>query len=138
MSEFWNNSEEVSTAVLGMLDKTFENAEIKEKAQALNVLLAFNYSDPDVIIWIDTRDGCLNYGASEPPEKPDVQMSLSADNAHRVWSSKLNVMVSIARKKIIIEGSATRILKLAPLIRTFEIIYIEKLKEMGKESIILT
>lgn len=137
MSEFWNNAEEISTAVLGMMEKSFEDPEIREKGEALNVLLAFNYSDPDVIIWIDARNGSLNYGTGTPPEKPEVQMSLSSDNAHRVWSNKLNVMVSIARKKIVVDGSATRILKLAPLLRIFAVSYTEKLKEMGKESIIL-
>ena len=137
MSEFWSSSKEVSTAVLGMLEKSFENPEIREKGEALNVLLAFNYEDPDVTVWIDARGGKLFYSSGAPPEEPDVQMTLSSDNAHRVWSNKLNVMVSIAKKKISIKGSATKILKLAPLLRIFSGNYNEKLKEMGKESIIL-
>lgn len=137
MSEFWASSEEVSTAILGMFEKTFEDEQVKLKVASLNVLLAYVYSDPDITIWFDTRDGKLEYGAGDPPGKPAVQFTLSADDAHRVWSNKLNVMVSIAKKKIKLEGNATRILKLTPLLRTFAANYNAKLKEMGKESIII-
>ena len=137
MSEFWNNAEEVSTAILGMFDKTFADASIKAKAEGLKNLLVFNYKDPDVTIWIDSRGEELNYGSGSPPDKADVQMNLSADDAHRTWSNKMNVMVSIAKKKIELVGNATRVLKLVPLLRIMAVKYNEKLKEMGKEAIIL-
>jgi len=137
MSEFWKDAEEVSTAILGMFEKTFQDEQVKSKVAGLDVLLTYVYSDPDVTIWFDTRDGKLEYGAGVPPGKPAVQFTLSADDAHRVWSNKLNVMVSIAKKRIKLEGNATRILKLTPLLRTFALRYNEKLKEMGKGSIIL-
>ncbi|MFZ5569504.1 MAG: SCP2 sterol-binding domain-containing protein [Thermodesulfobacteriota bacterium] len=137
MSEFWKNTEEVSTAILGMFDKTFADEAVKSKVAGLNVLLAYCYSDPDITIWFDSREGKVTYGAGEPPGKPDVKFTLSADDAHRVWSNKLNVMVSIAKRKIKLEGNATRILKLTPLLRTFAMNYNAKLTEMGKASIIL-
>ncbi|MBU0991918.1 MAG: SCP2 sterol-binding domain-containing protein [Proteobacteria bacterium] len=137
MSEFWNNAEEVSTAITGMFEKTFADEAIKSKVASLNVMLAYCYSDPDITIWFDSTDGKVAYGTGEPPGKPHVKFTLSADDAHRVWSNKLNVMVSIAKRKIKLEGNATRILKLTPLLRTFALNYNEKLKEMGKESIIL-
>lgn len=138
MSEFWQNAEEVSTAILGMFEKTFQDEQVKSKVASLNVLLAYVYSDPDITIWFDSRDGKVEYGTGEPPGKPAVKFTLSADDAHRVWSNKLNVMVSIAKKKIKLEGNATRILKLTPLLRTFAVNYNAKLKDMGKESIILS
>jgi alkyl sulfatase BDS1-like metallo-beta-lactamase superfamily hydrolase len=137
MSEFWENAEEVSTAILGMFDKTFEDQQVKSKVEGLNVLITYVYSDPDITIWFDTRDGKIEYGAGDPPGKADVRFTLSADDAHRVWSNKLNVMVSIAKRKIKLEGNATRILKLTPLLRKFASNYNEKLKDMGKESIVL-
>ncbi len=137
MSEFWKDAEEVSTAILGMFERTFQDPTVKAKGEALNNLLVFNYSDPEITIWIDSRGEEINYGAGDPPDKADVQMNLSADNAHRVWSNKLNIMVSIAKKKIAIVGNATKILKLAPLLRIFAVNYKEQIKEMGKESILL-
>jgi len=137
MSEFWKNADEVSTAIIGMLDRTFQDASIKVKAEGLKNLLVFNYSDPEVTLWLDSRSDTLKYGAGAPPGTPDVQMNLSADDAHRTWSNKLNVMVSIAKRKIILVGNATRVLKLVPLLRIMAVNYNEQLKAMGKESIIL-
>ena len=140
MSEFWKDAEEVSTAILGMFDKMFEDESIKSKIAGLDSVVAYTYHDPDITIWMDARgDGveCGAGSAGDLPCKPAVQFSLSADDAHRVWSNKLNVMVSIAKKKIKLEGNATKVLKLVPLVRQFAIKYNEKLTEMGKESIIL-
>jgi hypothetical protein len=137
MSEFWKNAEEVTTAIIGMFDRTFKDPSIKAKAEGLKNLLVFNYADPDVTIWIDSRGDTLAYGTGTPPGTADVQMNLSADDAHRTWSNKLNVMVSIAKRKIILVGNATRVLKLVPLLRILAVNYNEQLKAMGKESIIL-
>ena len=137
MAEFWSSTEEVSKAVLGMLGKAYQDPVIKSKAAAMNNLLVFKYHDPDVQIWIDSRGGTLNYGSGDPPGHPDVQMSLSADDAHRTWSNKLNVMVAMTKRKVVISGNATKILKLTPLLKKFTEAYNEVLKEMGKESIIL-
>jgi hypothetical protein len=137
MSEFWKNAEEVKTAIIGMFDRTFKDPTIKTKAESLKNLLVFNYADPEITVWLDSRGEKLNYGAGDPPGKADVQMNLSADDAHRTWSNKLNVMVSIAKKKIVLVGNATRVLKLVPLLRILAVNYNEQLKEMGKESIIL-
>ncbi len=137
MSEFWNNAEEVTKAIIGMFDKTFEDPVIRAKGEGIKNLVVFNYHDPDVKIWVDSRGEEMKYGAGDPPGEADVQMSLSSDDAHRTWSNKFNVMLGITRKKIVVTGNATKILKLIPLQRRFAVAYNEVLREMGKESIIL-
>ncbi len=137
MSEFWKDAEEVSKAVIGMFDRAYSDPELRAKAEGLNNLLMYEYHDPEVRIWLDTRGGTLRYGSGDPPGQPDVVMALSADDAHRTWSNKFNVMLAITRKKIRITGNAAKILKLAPLLRRFTEAYNEVLREMGKESIIL-
>jgi hypothetical protein len=55
-----------------------------------------------------------------------------------VWSNQFNVVLGIAKKKIVINGNATKILKLIPLLRRFAVNYNATLRQMGKESIILS
>ena len=138
MSQFWNSPEEVKKAVLGMLDKSFEDEYIRKKGEDIKNLVVFNYHDPDLAIWVDSRSGETEFGADDPPDEPGVIISASSDDAHRVWSNKFNVMLGIARKKIIITGNATKILKLIPLLRRFAVNYNATLREIGKESIILS
>ncbi|MDQ5986268.1 MAG: hypothetical protein CSYNP_01987 [Syntrophus sp. SKADARSKE-3] len=64
-------------------------------------------------------------------------MSLSADDAHRSWSNKLNPVMAITRKKIRVKGSATGLLKLAPKLKKIAEIYEEILRKEGREDLIL-
>jgi putative sterol carrier protein len=138
MSIFWDNPEEIKSAVLGMLDKSLEDEHIRKKGEGIENLVVFKYHDPDLSIWVDSRNGDVKYGADDPPGEPDVTIAASSDDAHRVWSNKFNVMLGIARKKIIISGNATKILKLIPLLRKFADYYNATLSEIDKESIILS
>jgi hypothetical protein len=64
-------------------------------------------------------------------------MSLSADDAHRSWSDKLNPVVAITRKKIRVKGSATGLLKLAPKLKKVAVAYNEVLRDLGWEDKII-
>lgn len=138
MSQFWNNPEEVRDAVLGMLDKSYKDEYIQKKGNDIRNLIVLEYHDPDLLIWVDSRSGETEYGAGDPPDEPDVIISASSDDAHRVWSNKFNVLLGITQKKIMISGNATKILKLLPLLRKFAKNYNATLCEIGKESIILS
>jgi putative sterol carrier protein len=136
MSKFWKDAEEVAKAVLGMYDKMKEDKEVTSKVSSLNQLIVYKYSDPEVELWFDTREGAFGYGAGEAPGPFDVRMTLSADDAHKAWSNKLNVAMALARKKIKLEGSITNMMKLVPLQKKFAIAYNKTLEEIGKQDII--
>ena len=138
MSEFWNNPEEVKDAVLGMLAKSLKDDYIRKKGEDIRSLVVFKYHDPDLLIWVDSRSGEAEYGAGDPPDEPDLIIAASSDDAHRVWSDKFNVPLGIARKKIMMTGNTTKILRLLPLLRRFAVNYNATLCEIGKESIILS
>ena len=137
MSEFWDNPEEVEAAVLGMLDKSFKDEYIREKGKGIKSLVVFKYHDPDLVIWVDSRLGEAEYGAGDPPGDPDLIISASSDDAHRVWSNKFNIPLAIARRRIVMTGNTTKILRLMPLLRRFAVNYNATLCEIGKECITL-
>jgi alkyl sulfatase BDS1-like metallo-beta-lactamase superfamily hydrolase len=120
-----------------MLDKSFKDDYIREKGKDIRSLVVFKYHDPGLLIWVDSRSGEAEYGAGEPPDEPDLVIAASADDAHRVWSNKFNVPLDIARKKIIMTGNGTKIMRLIPLLQRFAVNYNATLCEIGKESIIL-
>lgn len=96
-------------------------------------MIVFDYSEdgPGAKVWIDCRDGKLSSGIGEPPAKPDLVMSCSADDGHRSWSNKLNPVVAITRKKVRVKGSATGLLKLAPKLKKMAELYIKVLIDAG-------
>lgn len=76
-------------------------------------------------------------GAGKPTDKPDLVMTLSADDAHRSWSNKLNPVMAITRGKIKVKGSATGLLKLAPKLKKVAEYYNQVLQETGQASKII-
>ena len=105
----------------------------------VNQLIWFDYTEdgPNCSYYWDCRDGRLEAAAGKPAEKPDLVMSLSADNAHRSWSNKLNPVMAITRRKIRVKGSATGLLRLAPKLKKVAVHYERVLKELGWEDKIL-
>ncbi len=137
MSKYWKNSDEVTQAFVSMLEKCFENPELKEVAEKFGKTVLFKYSDPDAQMWVISQDGKIELGKGEPPVEPDIELSLSSDDGHKAWSNKMNLVMAVGRKKIKVKGNPAQLLKLAPMLKKSTPYYHEVLREMGKESIIL-
>ena len=137
MSKYWSNADEVKEAVCKVLEKCFENPELKQIGEDFGKTVLFNYSDPDAQVWVKSERRKIELGGGAPPVEPDIELSLSADDGHKVWCNKLNLVMAIGRKKIKIKGNPAQLLKLAPMIKKATPYYHEVLREMGKESIIL-
>jgi putative sterol carrier protein len=137
--EFWKNTKDPIDAFLKMFEKCMKDPELSEGLKKVNQVILFDYTQdgPDCSFWIDTRGGKLTAGAGKPADKPDLIMSLSADDAHRSWSNKLNPVMAITRGKIKVKGSATGLLKLAPKLKRVAELYTEVLQETGQADKIL-
>lgn len=131
--EFWSSEKEPIEAFLKMFDKCMEDKDLSEGLKKVNQLIWFDYTQdgPECSFWVDCRGGNVTSGQGKPKEDPDLIMSLSADDAHRSWSNKLNPVMAITRKKIIVKGSATGLLKLAPKLKKVAVFYNEVLDELG-------
>jgi putative sterol carrier protein len=131
--EYWKNPEEAVTAIKKMWDDIGKDAELREGARGVNQLILFDYTEdgPNCAVWVDCRNGAYIVGTGKPEGEPDLTMSLSADDAHRSWSNKLNPVMAITRKKIRVKGSATGLLKLVPKLKKVAVIYNKALTDLG-------
>ena len=137
MSKYWRSSEEVTQAVSKVLEKCFQDPELKEVVEKFRRTVLFNFRDPEAKIWVKSQEGKIEYGEGKAPVEPDIELNLSSDDGHKVWCNKLNLVMAIGRKKIKIKGNPAQLLKLAPMIKKATPYYHEVLREMGKEAIIL-
>lgn len=137
--EYWKDTNEALTAILKFQEEASKDPEFGEAMRKLNQLIVYDYSEsgPGCKVWMDSRNNQVSFGAGEPPGEPDLVMSLSADDAHRAWSNKLNSVVAITRKKIRVKGSATGLLKLAPKAKKAAEIYNRVLADLGMADKIL-
>ena len=114
-----------------------DNPDIARAVADLNQLVYFDYTqdDPAASFYMDTRGGAMTVEAGAPADKPDVAMINSLDTAHKAWSNKLNPVVAMATGQIKAKGSATGLLKLAPLLKHIGPIYEQLLEERGLGAI---
>lgn len=137
--EYWKDQHEPITAFLKLFEKAKEDPELSEGLRKVNQLIWFDYTEdgPDCSFHVDCRNGNVLSSQGKPSEEPDLTMSLSADDAHRSWSNKLNPVMAITRRKIRVKGSATGLLKLAPKLKKVAIIYEQALNDLNFSDKIL-
>jgi hypothetical protein len=137
--EFWKDSNEAAATVLKLQEECFKDPDLAPAMKKVNQLIVYDYSEsgPGCKVWVDCRNNQLSAGIGDPQGKPDLVMSLSADDAHRAWSNKLNPIVAITRRKIRVKGSATGLLKLAPKLKKTAELYNGVLTQLGMADRIL-
>lgn len=137
--EYWKNENEPVEIFVKLFERLFQDPQLGPGFGKVNQLILFDYTQdgPNCCFHIDTRGGKLEVAAGRPAEEPELIMSLSADDAHRSWSDKLNPVMAITRKKIRVKGSATGLLKLAPHLKKIAVTYAGVLKDNGREDILL-
>jgi len=137
--EYWKDESEPIKAFLELFRRAQEDPELAQGLRKVNQLIWFDYTEdgPNCSFYVDARKDPIVVAPGKPSENPDLIMSLSADDAHRSWSNKLNPVMAITRRKIRVKGSATGLLKLAPKLKKVAAIYNEVLKDMGWEDKIL-
>ena len=137
--EYWKNEDEPIKAFLELFQRALQDEELGAGIKKVNQLIWFDYTEdgPNCSFHVDSRTGKMTLGPGKPEDTPDLVMSLSADDAHRSWSNKLNPVMAITRRKIRVKGSATGLLKLAPKLKKIAVIYEGVLKDLGWEDKIL-
>ena len=131
--KYWKDPSEPIKAFVRLFEAAFQDDEISKDLKKVNQLIWFDYTQNGTAcsFWINVRPEKLEVGQGVPKGIPELTMSLSADDAHLTWSNKLNPVLAITRKMIIVKGSATGLLKLAPKLPKVAMIYEQVLKEMG-------
>ena len=134
--KYWKDETEPITAFVKLWETVVADPEFIEGMKKVNQLILFDYTEdgPNCSFYVDSRNGARIVSAGKPSEKPDLTMSLSADNAHLSWANKLNPVMAITRGQIRVKGSATGLLKLAPKLKKVAVYYEQTLKDLGWED----
>lgn len=115
-------------------NKLKDDPEIGPKVLASGLVIQFIYTDPDARLTIDCPNNAVIAGDTDAT--PDVEMSMTADIAHRFWLGKVNLMVALTKREMTAKGPVAKIMKLLPIIKNSYDMYKEYLKEIGMEDAI--
>lgn len=109
----FKDSSQMCEVLGGVWKQLLDHPEVGKKFKDSELTIKYNVSDPNGVI-IVTSEGVF-YG--EQNIKADVEMSLSADTAHKFWLQQISLPVALAKRLISTKGSMTKVMKVLPLLR---------------------
>ena len=87
-------------------------------ARSLHLLFLVTYSDPDARTLVDCTVDPPRVVADPPADATaEINLKMSADDAHRFWQGKLNMTVALAKKQVQVAGPMSKMMKLLPAMR---------------------
>jgi putative sterol carrier protein len=132
----FNNSAEVAKYIGGIFERAFDDPEIGPKLVDTGLVVAFDFTEPDAVVVIDMANKSVREGL-EGGSPPGATMAMTADTGNGYWQGKVNLPLAMAKKKIRVEGNVASLLKLAPLGKKLYPSYIQRLKDDGRDDLIV-
>ncbi|OBI21433.1 sterol carrier protein [Mycobacterium sp. E2327] len=132
----FKNSAEVAKYIGGIFETAFDDPEIGPKLVDTGLVVAFAFIEPEALVVIDMANKSVREGLEGGPS-PTATMSMTADTGNGYWQGKVNLPLAMAKKKIKVEGNVASLLKLAPLGKKLYPGYIERLKNDGRDDLLV-
>lgn len=132
------SAEELYDIFTPFLEQLVADPEIGPKFAAGNTSFRVTYSDPDAVFFLDaTRNPPLVKTGPDAEAAPaEISLSMSADEGHKFWLGKQNIPVALARRKVKIDGSVTKLLGLLPAIQPAYARYRAHLEQTGHAQLV--
>ena len=131
----FTDEDELHRYVGGIFETALADPDTGPKLSATGLVLRIRCTDPDAALTVDLPAGKVHRGADGPPA--DAAMTMSTETANAYWQGKVNLPFAMARGKIQVDGAMTKLLALAPLSKTLFPVYVERLREDGREDLIV-
>ncbi|MEE3754977.1 SCP2 sterol-binding domain-containing protein [Mycobacterium intracellulare] len=132
----FNDSGEVAKYIGGIFEMAFDDPEIGPRLVDTGLVVAFDFTDPEALVVIDMANKSVREGR-DGGVPPMATMSMTADTGNAYWQGKVNLPLAMAKKKIRVEGNVASLLKLAPLGKKLYPGYIQRLKDDGRDDLLV-
>jgi putative sterol carrier protein len=133
----FKSAEELYEYIGKMLEMAVEDPDIAGATKDGDLVVALRYTGPDATLLVDFPNRTVKTGAeAEAVESPTVVLRMTADDGHRFWLGKLNLTMAMAQRKVKMEGSAAKALKLLPLTKPLFARYEALLRDRGRDDLL--
>lgn len=136
MSVFTDTAE-VNSYIGKMFESVVKEPQFVQATEGSGLVVRLNYTDPDTVLLVDFPGQDVRYGdEAATATNATVDLYMTCDDAHSFWLGKLNFPVAMARKKVKMEGSTAKALKLLPLTKPLFAAYEKLLRDSGRDDLI--
>lgn len=133
----FNSSGEVAKYIGGIFETAFVDPEIGPKLTATGLVVAFEFTDPEAVVVVDTVNKTVREG-HDGGEPATTTMAMSAATGNAYWQGKVNLPMAMAKRTVKVEGNIASLLKLAPLGKKLYPGYIQRLKDDGRDDLLVS
>jgi putative sterol carrier protein len=134
---FFRDVDEVSSYIGRMFEIFVQRPEHEAKLKNSGLVVRLNYTEPDCIFVVDFANQQVyqNDKTNSAPEA-NVDMYMKCDDAHRFWLGNLSFPIALARRKVRMEGSTAKAMKLLPLTNPLFATYRKLLEDANRSDLI--
>jgi putative sterol carrier protein len=133
----FTDTAEANSYIGKMFESVVGEPEFVQATEGSGLVVRLNYSDPETVMLVDFPGQAVSYGdEAASATNATVDLYMTCDDAHSFWLGKLNFPVAMARKKVKMEGSTAKALKLLPLTKPLFAAYEKLLRDNGRDDLI--
>ncbi|WP_329410442.1 SCP2 sterol-binding domain-containing protein [Nocardia vinacea] len=133
----FSDTQEANSYIGKMFEGVVNDPEFVRATAESGLVIRLNYNDPDTTVLVDFPGQVVKYGdEAVGATNATVDLYMTCDDAHAFWLGKLNFPIAMARRKIRMEGSTAKALKLLPLTKPMFAAYEKLLRDNGREDLI--
>lgn len=133
----FQSAAEFENLIAGFFRYVAADPAVGDKLLASGIVIRFSYTRPDAVILVDCSGDRVDVRPGDTDSPAQVQMTMTAEVAHRFWFGKVNLTKALARREIVAQGPVPKILKLLPAIRPAYDLYPQYLRDHHYEHYLL-
>lgn len=136
MSAF-KDADEVYEYIGKMFETATQTRSFVEATEGTNLVVLLKQTAPDATMLIDFPGQTVRTGDAALEGKHTVQLRMSSDNANKFWQGKLNFTLAMAQRKVKLDGKRSTALKLLPLTEDLFETYKQRLRDTGRDDLLV-
>jgi alkyl sulfatase BDS1-like metallo-beta-lactamase superfamily hydrolase len=133
---FFTSSEQLYDVFTGFMEDMAADPVLGPKFVKSKTAFRINYTDPDASILVDCTHDPIQITEGPSDTKPDVELTMKADNGHLFWMGKLKITTAITKRKVKVNGQVTKMMNLLPALDPAFARYRSYLAEKGYDDLL--
>jgi putative sterol carrier protein len=133
---YFTTSEQLYDVFTGFMKDMAADPVLGPKFVKSKTAFRINYTDPDASILVDCTHDPIQITEGASDSKPDVELTMKADNGHLFWMGKLKITTAITKRKVKVNGQVTKMMNLLPSLDPAFARYRSYLAEKGYDDLL--
>lgn len=140
---FFKESKEMYSIYQALFDRLASHPEVGPALASSNIIIRFKVQEPEGLVTINCREKpaekgkYISYTLGESTLEPDLTILSTSDFCHKFWLGKVDIVSALLSGKAKATGNFSKAMKLMPVLKAVFNLYLQTLKDIGREDLII-